>query len=52
MIIDQMKDLMHCIHQEVELVKLGIEEPITQLLFEIPQDDFIHHEREISIVLN
>ena len=47
-----MKDLMHFIHQEVELIDLGIEEPTTQLLFEIPQEDLIHHKREISIVLN
>ena len=47
-----MKDLMYFIHQEVELIDLGIEEPTTQLLFEIPQDDLIHDEREISIVLN
>ena len=47
-----MKDLMYFIHQEVELIDLGIEEPTTQLLFEIPQDDFIQDAREISIVLN
>ena len=47
-----MKDLMHYIHQEVELVDLGIEEPNTQLLSEIPQEDLIHHKREISITLN
>ena len=52
MIIDQIKDLMYDIHQEVQVVDLGIEEPITQLLFEIYQYDLIHHKREISIVLN
>ena len=52
MIIDQMKDLMYFIHQEVELIDLGKNEPSIQLLFEIPQDNLIHHEREISIVLN
>ena len=43
---------MYNIHQEVELVDLGIEEPTAQLLFEILQDDLIHDEREISITLN
>ena len=52
MIIDQMKDFMYDIHQEVQGVDLGIEEPSTQLLTEIPQYDLIHHAREISIVLN
>ena len=52
MIIDQMKDLMYFIHQEVEVVDLGTEEANIQLLFEIPQDDFIQDAREISIVLN
>ena len=52
MIIDQMKDLMYKIHQEVQVVNLGIEEPSIQLLFEILQDDLIHDERKISIVLN
>ena len=52
MIINQMKDLMYEIHQEVQIVNLGIEEPSIQLLTEIPQYDLIHHEREISIVLN
>ena len=47
-----MKDLMHYIHQEVQVVDLGIEEPSTQLLTEIPQYDLIYDEREISIVLN
>ena len=47
-----MKDLMYFIHQEVELIDLGIEEPTTQLLFEIPQDDLIHHKREIFIAFN
>ena len=51
MIIDQMKDLMHYIHQELQVVDLGKEESTTQLLFEIPQDDFIPDAREISIVL-
>ena len=52
MIIDQMKDLMYFIHQEVELIDLGIEEPTAQLLFEIPRDNLIHDVTEISIVLN
>ena len=47
-----MKDLMYDIHQEVQVVDLGIEEPSIQLLFEIPQEDLIYDEREISIVLN
>ena len=52
MIIDQIKDLMYFIHQEVEVVDLGTEEANIQLLFEIPQDDFIQDAREISIVLD
>ena len=52
MIINQMKDLMYDIHQEVQVVDLGIEEPSTQLLFEIPQYDLIYDARKISIVLN
>ena len=51
MIIDQMKDLMYFIHQEVELIDIGIEELNTQLLFEIHQEDLIQDAREISIVL-
>ena len=47
-----MKDLMYFIHQEVELVDLGIEEPNTQLLFEIYQEDLLDDKREITIVLN
>ena len=47
-----MKDLMYNIHQELQVVDLGIEELNTQLLFEIYQYDLIHHKREISIVLN
>ena len=52
MIIDQIKDLMYDIHQEVEVVDLGENEPSIQLLFEIPRDNLIHDVREISIVLN
>ena len=52
MIIDQMKDLIYEIHQEVQIVNLGIEEPNIQLLTEIPQEDLIYDERKISIVLN
>ena len=37
MIIDQMKDLMYDIHQEVKIVDLGIKEPSIQLLFETTQ---------------
>ena len=51
-IIDQMKDLMYDIHQEVQVVDLGIEEPSTQLLSETPQEDLIQNARQISIVLN
>ena len=36
-----MKDLMYDIHQEVEVVDLGTEEPTTQLLFETPQNNLI-----------
>ena len=44
---------MYFIHQELQVVDLGREEPNTQLLFETPQDDFIlDDKREISIVLN
>ena len=43
---------MYFIHQEVELIDLGKNEPSIQLLFESQQEDFIDHEREISIVLN
>ena len=46
-----MKDSMYDIHQEVQIVDLGIEEPSTQLLSEILQEDLIYDEREISIVL-
>ena len=42
MIIDQMKDLMYEIHQEVQIVDLGIEEPSIQLLLETPQYDLIN----------
>ena len=52
MIIDQMKDLMYDIHQEVQVVDLGIEEPSIRLLTETPQYDLIHDKREISIELN
>ena len=51
-IIDQMKNLIYDIHQEVQVVYLGTVEPSTQLLFEIPQEDLIYDERKISIVLN
>ena len=47
-----MKDLMYFIHQELEVVDFGIEESTIQLLLETPQDNLIHHKREISIVLN
>ena len=50
--MDQIKDLMYFIHQELQVVDLGIEEVTTQLLSEIPQEDIIHDVREISIVLN
>ena len=52
MIINKMKDSMCYIHQEVQVVDLGIEEPSTQLLTETPQEDLIQDAREISIVLN
>ena len=39
---------MYDIHQEVQIVDLGIEEPSIQLLFEIPQEDLIYHERNIN----
>ena len=52
MIIDQIKDLMYDIHQEVQIVGLGTVEPSIQLLTETTQDDLIHDEREIFIVLN
>ena len=52
MIIDQIKDLMYDIHQEVQIVDLGTVEPSTQLISEILQYDLIYDEREISIVLN
>ena len=52
MIIDQMKDSMYDIHQEVQVIDFGTVEPIIQLLFEIHQKDLIYHAREISIVLN
>ena len=47
-----MKDLMYFIHQELEVVDLGIEEANIQLLFESQQEDLTHNVREISIVLN
>ena len=47
-----MKDLMYNIHQELEVVDLGIEEPNIQLLFEILQDNLIHYERKIFIAFN
>ena len=47
-----MKDLMYNIHQELQVVDLGIEELNTQLLFESQQEDLIHDKREIIIVLN
>ena len=43
---------MYFIHQELQVVDLGIEEVTIQLLSEIPQEDLIHHKREISITLN
>ena len=43
---------MYFIHQELQVVDLGKNEPNTQLLFEIPQEDLIYHKREISITLN
>ena len=47
MFIDQMKDLMYDIHQEVQRVDLGTVEPSTQLLTEIPQNDLIYDAGEI-----
>ena len=47
MIIDKMKDLMYDIHQEVQIVDLGKEEPSIQLLLEIPQNDSIYDAGEI-----
>ena len=52
MIIDQMKDLMYDIHQELQVVDLGTEQPSIQLIFETTQYDLIDDAREISIILN